>query len=258
MRLLTRTILLALAVSALSTRADAAPLLQLGIIGGFYDEATETVVSDGPSFTLVALLTPSGTASVEGLADPSVAASFYNDTYYISAAFTPETTTPEGTFTFSGSGATSEGTQYGTPPLDAYVAAHEDGLAPHSIFPTFYEEFRFQFDKNQRTTTYNVEDDPGVDPVTNALGGTFYREFTVTTSLTSGFRLHFDLYTCGIKTRGSFSACAGTGDEDAVKFAPFSHDAESGPPREVPEPGTLFLSAAGLAVCAGRRRLSRS
>jgi hypothetical protein len=42
-----------------SARAEAVPVLQLDIIGGHYDAAMQTITSDGPSFTLVGLITPS-------------------------------------------------------------------------------------------------------------------------------------------------------------------------------------------------------
>ena len=61
-------------------RAQATPVLQLDIVNGYYDTATQTVQASADDFTLVALLTiPRGSNVAEYLAQ----------TYYISAAVMP-------------------------------------------------------------------------------------------------------------------------------------------------------------------------
>ena len=73
--------------SVASGRAE--PLLQLDIEGGTWDSSTETLVVTGPIFTLYAILTPGGGDNIADL---------LNDFYYISAALTPKTVEPGGTF----------------------------------------------------------------------------------------------------------------------------------------------------------------
>ena len=101
-----------------SARAEAVPVLQLDIIGGTYDWETQTIVSNSTSFTLVALLTPQDSSALY-------------DTYYISAALTPQTA--EGTnptnSTFSFDGTTYNATEdmtYGVPPLEEGMYGTED------------------------------------------------------------------------------------------------------------------------------------
>ena len=72
------TIVLASAL-LFATAARAVPTLQLDIIGGSHDAATQTVFSNGPAFSLVAYGTPG----------PKTAAHLLGQMFYISAAFVP-------------------------------------------------------------------------------------------------------------------------------------------------------------------------
>ena len=72
------TIVLASAL-LFATAARAVPTLQLDIIGGSHDAATQTVFSNGPTFSLVAYGTPG----------PKTAAHLLGQMLYISAAFVP-------------------------------------------------------------------------------------------------------------------------------------------------------------------------
>ena len=231
-----------------SARAEAVPVLQLDIIGGTYDWETQTIISNSNSFTLVALLTPKDSAALY-------------DTYYISAALTPQT--PEGTnptnSSFSFGGTTYQATEdmtYGVPPLEEGMVGTEDpgDLQRHGIYPTYFREFAFSFYPNLTTGTYDAQyDRGGLRPGT----GTYYQTWQVETALGGSYQLHFDLYDTVAKT-----ACSGPRktqvcgvdvdlENGAGAFAPFSHDAESSPP--VPEPASMLLVGAGVAAGAFRR-----
>jgi hypothetical protein len=247
---------------AWSGTAEAVPLLQLDIIGGVYDEATQTIVSQGPSFQLVAVLSPGGSkGNNPNQADDTSVADLLANTYYISAAMTPQVGpagTTSGSFAFNGSTVNATGgMDYGIPPLDDYDANNDAHLAPHDIFPTYFSEFSFQFDAANRTTRYNTELDAGQGPIANSLGTSYYQLFTVDTGgLDAPFQLHFDLYDIEVRRQAQCrrnQACTPE-DLDAGKFAPFSHDAESGEgPPPVPEPATLLLTLGGIAAVARLR-----
>jgi hypothetical protein len=252
-------------------QAEAVPLLQLDIVGGSYDETTQTIISDGPVFQLVALLTPGGTKGDGTVVDSTSLEQLLRDTYYISAAIVPQLaqTTPSpniGSFEFDGDTlAATSGMYFGTPPYDLYEAHSDAELPGHGVFPTYYSEFDFQFDEAQRTTTYNTQDNSGTSPLNNPAGGSYYALFSVdTTLLQTPYQLHFDLYNeyvrraAECKTRKGVVTCTPE-DLDAAKFAPFSHDAEGGPgvpppPPPIPEPATLLMVAGGLAVSARKLR----
>ena len=240
---------LALLLSVGAARAQAFPALQLDILGGYYDPVTETIISTGPNFTLVALLTPRNNST------PAQLAALLNDTYYISAAINPPVAVPStlGSFTFDTANydVTNDLT-YGTPPIEVYTAGDPDtgDLQRHSIFPTYFGEFAFQFTAAQRTDRYNSQDDPGgLSPTsnTNVDQISYYQTFNVTTSLTeAGNAMHFDLYNTFVRNCARSGGCAW--DEDIALFAPFSHDAQSS---SVPEPQTLMVLSTGLLL-AGR------
>ena len=232
-------------------------MLQLDIVGGYYDPVTETIVSTGPNFTLVALLTPQNNTSAAGLN------ALLNETYYISAAINPPTgpaPSTLGSFTFNTANYDVTGDlTFGTPPIELYTDAAPDSppsgdLARHGIFPTFFGEFAFQFNSTQRTLTYNTAENPGGGFVPLAAGAvvnpnlvSYYQTFNITTSLTEpGTAIHFDLYNTYVANCAVSGAC--TWDEDIALFAPFSHDAQSA---SVPEPQTLMVLSTGLLL-AGR------
>lgn len=226
-------------------RAEATPILQLDIIGGYYDSKTQTIVSNGPDFTLVALLTPKSDQP------PST---YLNDTYYISAAVTPQTgpnDTALGSFTWNGSNfLVTEDMTYGTPPLEAGLAGMDGGdLDGHSIFPTFFAEFGFQFSEANRAVTYDTASDPGGFTPTSATSNiSYFATFNVTTSLVDKNEIHFDLYNTYLQKCRQQPTCAY--DEDIARYAPFTHDAESSH-KKVSEPQSLTIMAMGLLI-AGR------
>lgn len=245
MRSFLRAWVLCLGMLVAAAHSDAEPVLQLDILGGTYDPVTETIVASGPEFTLVALLTPRRN-------DDSLA--LLADTYYISAAIVPMTGPADaavGSFTWNGeTRRVTEDMEYGVPPLEA-VSHHDDGDLPtHGIYPTYFSEFAFQFSADNRTTPYNTAETPGaLSPTTATTGVAYYQTFHITTSLAGSYAIHFDLYDSYIQECGRLGTCET--DIDVNRFAPFSHDAQSG---SVPEPTTLLMLSLGAVLAASHRR----
>lgn len=222
-----------------SGSAYAIPTLQLDIQGGRYDTTDETIYATQNSFNLYALLNPDN-ASV-------------TDKYYISAALSPKTGMPGGdfgSFTFGGetvavTGDITGDMSYGISPLG--LLSGKD-LPKHDIFETYFTEFSFNFDPNNKTQEYNSQEFTGQGPMLDANGNMYFKSFLVDTSLLSaGYSIHFDLY--------NKTATGGIN-----QFAPFSHDASSKPTgtTSVPEPATLLLLGVGLVGLAGVRKKYRA
>lgn len=223
--------------------AYALPTLQLDIAGGRYNHTTDTIVTSNDVFTLYALLSPSQYNTL-------------GDTYYISAAVTPQVDTPQdlGSFTFNGStvNITSD-MSYGVPPLEEILTSDRGDMPTHGIFPTYFKEFGFQFDSANRIATYNSQNraiaGTAINTAYSSTGGMYFAAFDLDVStLSPGYELHFDLYNTTFNKY--------TGDVDITKFAPFSHDAET-TSTSVPEPGTLLLMGTGLTGLYFSRRLRR-
>ena len=238
---MTRYLSLLLALS-LAPLAHGLPMLQLGIGGGSYDLATETIVTDADAFTLYAYGKASGGKSVD-----------VNEFHYISVAITPQIGPDPvdfGSFIFGGTSydINNPDVVWGVPPLEENLDKDKHDLPTHGIYPTFFLEIEFLFDANQTTGFVNTQYSPEYVPTDNG-DMLFYQGFDFDTSgMIDGFHLHFDLYNTKAKN----------GDIDVDDFAPFSHDAGTIPqPAPVPEPNTtllLFAAIAGL-VFARRERL---
>lgn len=224
--------------------ASAYPTLQLGIAGGSYDSASETIFSAGPSFSLYAFLISNST-------------NLLSDTYFLSMAVTPQVSTAAnlGSFTYNSTtvNVTADMT-YGTPPLDAFSSSHDPGdLSTHSIFPTYFKEVSFSFSSGNQSAAFNTQDNPSWGP--QAGSGMYYNLFNIdTANLGSGYEIHFDLYNTKLCTKAK-GQCAGSTDTDITQFAPYSHDAQSFT-SPIPEPEIYAMMGLGLGLMGfvARRR----
>jgi hypothetical protein len=235
----------------------------LDILGGTYDNSSKTIIASGDPFTLFAYLIPDCKAPL-------------TDTYFISAAVFPRTgpaLQDLGSFVFDGmTVAVTEDMVYGNPPLESYATQlkeHGD-LTSHGIFPSYFMQFAFTFDPEDRASAYNTAQTPGVGPTLNSSGRMYFHSFDVDTrSLESNYFIHFDLYNTKnipITDLVCTNRCTRNGrnrtcnefllgyDIDIKSFAPFSHDAQS--THRVPESGTLVLLGIGLLALGllGKKR----
>jgi hypothetical protein len=248
------TLVVAAALSFFVTTAEAVPLLQLDMKDGVYDTSSETIVGPGGGpFTLYAILSPKATWSQD------VINYFLGQTYYISVAVTPAigpAPADLGSFVFQGSNVdVSADMIYGTPPVETLSSYDTGDLENHQIYPTFFQQFSFQFQSADKALTYDSALTPG-GPTPSTTGGSYYATFTGDTSLlNANYELHFDTYNTMLLY------CAGNADSacrdlDVDIYALFSHDAQTS--HEVPEPTTMAGMMVGLAgVGAWRRRQGR-
>jgi len=200
--------------------------LQLGASGGVFD-GVDNIYAVDPVFDLYALVDPTKTNKyVDG------------NTYYISAALVGPNIVQGDPSSFNFGSFLFDGTEYqvtadmqwGTPPVE-----EADNLGPHSVFPTYFIEFSFDFGGTgepdaDHVVPHNTQDNPGGYTLTGGSDYLLGKAFNVDVSnLAPYYSLHFDLYTT---------------DGDGLQyFAPFSHDVDTSP---VPEPATLLLFGAGI------------
>jgi hypothetical protein len=216
-------------LALLTTSAFAIPTLQLDIKGGTYDQNSQTIIASGDAFSLYAYLYYPDEKDREAALKAD---------YFLSMALSPAVAKSIGGYDFGSfavNGNTIKATSdmtYGIPPFE--VALDKAGLPPHGIFPTYYYENKFKFTGSQ-VTAYDTQSSPGSAPQLNTSSGKnvmFFEEFGLNINgLSAGEVIHFDLYTV---------------TDGKLTFAPFSHDAESSPKTNIPEPTTLILLGSGL------------
>lgn len=243
-------LVLALTTMPLSS-ARAVPELQLDIIGGSYDNTTETVISNASAATVVALRTLSGSEAAQS-------DEILSETAYMSMAALKSNGDAVGLEELNGALIDINGVTFteqeflfGTPPDGA---AQNKDLPSHSVYETSFLEMAFQFSAENQTAEYNTAETPGASSLYLGGLGSFFKEFTVSVAtLADDVYLHFDLYTL---TMGS------TAELEVDKFAPFSHDAElrslsPTPVVELAEPGQAIVFLIGLITMVGSRKRSR-
>lgn len=192
------------------------------------------IFTSGPVFTLYALV---NSEAPEAVSDP-----FDEETFFLSVAVVPD---PGESFpgpdlgsyyfdadyfdggTYDVVGVGDDAMKYGTPPLEEFLKQHD--LPSHGIFETYFHEYSFELNLDNKATLYNSMVTPG-GPTDNPDGTLYYQAFDVDVSgLTSPYQMHFDLYT--------------KGSPYVDKFAPFSHDLTT-----TPVPASVILGILGLGV----------
>ena len=224
----------------------ALPTLQLDIAPGVYNTSDGTTYATSPQFTVLALYNHSVV-----LPTP----------FYLSAAIAPMQAnltpppdigkftirSPDGT-TYPEKTYTESDLKWGDPPVNVIDNANGTGpnnLPPHAIFPTYYLEIPFYFDSSKQLGAYNTQTGDPSPP-----GILYYQDFVVDVSgLLPGLSVHFDLFDEAIKIFKKGGTKYLVDD-----FAPFSHDAQSGPP-PVPDAGaTAGLLGLGMLMVRLLRR----
>ncbi|SYZ73608.1 conserved exported hypothetical protein [Candidatus Zixiibacteriota bacterium] len=209
-----KTLLLPLlAVFIISGSAFAVPDLQLFIAGATYDNVTDTWVTHSSTFDLYVI----GANQVMSNVQVSMALNL------------DQSVDPNGTASIGVNGTLYDSWIYGTPNF----------LPTHDIFPAWYTTFNagnFGFIGRVGDVAPPYNYDPsamGYLSTGNAWGQ--YKRYSI--SLSGIDYTHFDSY---FYYNNSF----GSSGHTKIKFAPFSHDAESSN-NVVPEPTTLALFGIG-------------
>ncbi len=218
------------AILASTSWAFALPELQLDVSNGVYDSSTETIVATTPTFKLYAIL------------DSQMLS--LSDTYYITAAIMPSDISAGsyGYFTFNGTtvNVTSD-MQQGNPgyPIE---------LPSHGIYPAYYKSFAFTFTPIQYAIPYDTSADPGGLKISTTPTDYKFAAFSVdVTNLDPSLSVHFDVWDETANKQGKYS----------VNIEPYSHDAQSPPGSNVPEPAAFLMTGASLLILGASKLRKR-
>lgn len=202
----------------------AEPYLMLDASPAIYDPISESILATDPVFTLYALVNSEAPEAIE---DP-----FLTETFYLAVAVVPDPGYSEpgpdlGSYVFDGITLDIVGDMtYGNPPLEEYLKQND--LPSHGVYETYFHEYSFTLDPDNKATLYNSMVTPG-GPSDDPLGTLYYQAFDVDVSgLISPYQMHFDLYT--------------KSSPYVDKFAPFSHTVTT------PIPASVILGMLGLGV----------
>jgi hypothetical protein len=217
---MSRTILILVAVMALTGVSNAVPNLQLFIDGANYDWQSQTWVTTGSSFDLYI-----------------VSANQIERNVIVSMALSRNDNPANVDMSIGNRPIDTDSWVYGRPPLENNPDRWNFGdLIRPDIYPTWFTQINtgaYGLSQNVGDTRPNIRGrywNPALGgPLANARGEV--KSFHIETGgmYTS---LHFDAFT--LDSRGRINS-----------FAPFSHDAAAMAP-PVPEPGTLALLGSGL------------
>jgi hypothetical protein len=176
-----KMIFLVSAMTLITTSVSyAIPSLQLDIKNGYYYTPTATILSSSQQFKLYAYLIPDANATLD-------------DTYYISAAVTPQVGPAYadlGSFSINGDAINvTSGMVYGDPPIETYTSQLKDpgDLSPHGIFNTYFKQIAFTFNPANKAIAYNTQDTTGVGPTQNSSGTMYYQSFDIDTRFLPGY-----------------------------------------------------------------------